>query len=45
MRRQRLLARADARDRSKLEDWDNYLKYYADEAPPCFDHVFIEGDG
>jgi len=45
VRMKRLLARANARDRSKLEDWDGYLKYYAGESPPCFDHVFVEGDG
>jgi predicted kinase len=45
VRRKRLLARANTRDRSKLENWESYLKYYADEAPPCFDHVFVEGDG
>jgi predicted kinase len=42
VRRDRLLARGDARDRAKLEDWDTYLAYYAEEAPPKADHVLID---
>ena len=44
VRRARLLDRANARDRSKLEDWDTYLQYYGQEAPPICAHVFVDGD-
>jgi len=44
VRRARLLARANARDRAKLEDWNNYIRYYGDEEPPCCEHVFVDGD-
>ncbi|MDX1698405.1 MAG: AAA family ATPase [Thiohalobacterales bacterium] len=43
IRRQRLVKRGDARDRVKLADWDDYLKYYGDEEPPAFRHVLIDG--
>lgn len=42
VRRDRLLARGDHRDRAKLEDWDSYLAYYGAEAPPKADHVLID---
>lgn len=45
IRRQRLLARGDARDRAKLEDWDVYIQYYGDEHPPAFEHVLVDGAG
>lgn len=42
IRRKRLLSRANPRDKSKIENWDSYVKYYGNEMPPCFEHVFIE---
>ena len=42
VRRDRLLARGDARDRAKLDDWDTYLEYYGEEAPPKAEHVLID---
>ena len=44
VRRQRLAARGDARDKAKLDNWDSYIKYYGDERPPVFDHVLVEGN-
>jgi predicted kinase len=43
VRRTRLAHRGDARDLAKLEDWDNYVRYYRDETPPVFDHVLVDG--
>lgn len=43
IRRQRLARRGDARDLAKLEDWENYIRYYGDEHPPVFDHVDVDG--
>ena len=42
IRRNRLLSRANPRDIKKLEDWNSYVKYYDNEKPPNFQHVFIE---
>lgn len=42
IRKQRLIRRGNRRDRMKLQDWDNYLKYYGDEKPPEFAHVFVD---
>lgn len=44
VRRDRLLERANARDRAKLADWDSYIRYYGEEEPPCCEHVFVDGD-
>lgn len=41
-RKERLTKRANPRDLSKLKDWDNHVKYYGDEQPPVFTHVFID---
>jgi len=41
IRKQRLAERGDARDRAKLEDWENYIQYYGDESVPVFKHVLI----
>lgn len=41
-RKERLLKRSNPRDLQKLEDWDNHVKYYGDEEPPFFAHVFID---
>jgi predicted kinase len=42
VRKQRLAKRGDARDIPKLEDWDNYVKYYGDECLPVFTHLLID---
>ena len=42
IRRQRLAKRGDARDRAKLQDWENYIQYY-EESPPVFEHVLVDG--
>lgn len=42
IRKARLIKRADSRDLLKLKDWDNHIKYYGDEQPPLFPHVFID---
>jgi predicted kinase len=44
VRKKRLATRGDARDRAKLEDWDNYILYYGDESAPVFEHVVINGN-
>ncbi len=43
VRRQRLAARGDDRDRAKLEDWDRYIEYYGEEHPPVFEHTLVDG--
>ncbi len=43
IRRQRLQARGNPRDRAKLDDWDNHVRYYGDESPPVFEHVLVDG--
>ncbi len=43
VRRTRLADRGDARDQPKLEDWDNYIRYYGDESVPVFEHTLIDG--
>jgi len=43
IRRQRLVARGDRRDRAKLEEWDRYIEYYGEEDPPVFEHVLVDG--
>ena len=42
IRKERLIRRGNQRDMLKLQDWDNHLKYYGDEKPPEFPHVFID---
>ena len=42
IRRQRLGIRGNERDLAKLQDWDNYIKYYGEEHPPVFEHVLID---
>lgn len=41
IRKDRMLTRANLRDQSKLVDWDKYLKYYGEEKPPSFEHIFV----
>jgi len=43
IRRNRLANRGDARDRAKLADWDNYIRYYGEESVPVFGHVLVDG--
>jgi predicted kinase len=45
VRRKRLLLRANSRDKSKIENWDSYVKYYGNETPPCFEHILIDNSG
>lgn len=45
IRRQRLAHRDNPRDRAKLDDWDNYIRYYGNEDRPVFAHVLIDGTG
>jgi len=42
IRRQRLARRGDARDLAKLQDWENYIRYYGEESTPVFDHVRVD---
>ena len=43
IRRERLMSRANARDTAKLEDWEQYIQYYGQEAPPCCTHILVDG--
>lgn len=43
VRKNRLANRGDARDKAKLDDWENYILYYGDESVPVFEHVLIDG--
>lgn len=43
VRKIRLASRGDTRDQAKLEDWDNYIRYYGDESVPVFEHVLVDG--
>ena len=43
IRRHRLERRDNVRDRAKLDDWDNHVRYYGDESPPAFEHVPVDG--
>jgi predicted kinase len=43
VRKTRLATRGDMRDQAKLEDWDNYIRYYGGESLPVFEHVLIDG--
>ncbi len=40
VRRQRMIARGNPRDRSKLANWDAYLRYYGEQSAPPFAHYF-----
>jgi predicted kinase len=43
VRKTRLANRGDTRDQAKLEDWDNYIRYYGNDQAPVFEHVLIDG--
>jgi len=43
VRRSRLARRGNARDLAKLNDWENYIRYYGDESPPVFEHIPVDG--
>ena len=45
IRKTRMIKRANPRDQAKLRDWDNYLSYYEDEAPPACDHILVDNSG
>ena len=47
IRRERLARRGNPRDGAKLRDWEEYVSYYGDEAPPLCPHVLVDtsGDG
>lgn len=40
-RRIRMESRNNPRDFEKLKDWDNHIKYFSDESPPLFEHVYV----
>lgn len=42
LRKVRMQERNLERDRAKLADWDSYLLYYGEEAPPAFPHIFVD---
>lgn len=42
-RRRRLAERGEARDLAKLQNWENYIRYYGEEKPPVFEHILIDG--
>lgn len=42
IRRQRMVKRGNPRDKTKLKKWEEYMAYYQEGLPPCFEHVFIE---
>ena len=41
IRRERMRRRGNPRDEAKLREWDEYLRYYGDEAPPRCPHVLV----
>ncbi|MEZ5535784.1 MAG: ATP-binding protein [Thiolinea sp.] len=41
VRKQRMIERGNPRDAGKLADWGEYVSYYGDEEPPCFEHVLV----
>ncbi len=45
VRKKRLASRGDERDKAKLHDWENYVRYYGDESAPVFKHVLVDGSG
>lgn len=40
--KKRLKLRSNPRDRAKLENWSEYLKYYKTEAPPAYPHFYVD---
>ena len=42
VRYNRMLGRKSKRDKAKLSDWESFNKYYGDEKPPEFKHVFVD---
>ena len=43
LRWERLVKRGNPRDKAKLENWDEYIRYY-DEATPRCPHILIDGN-
>lgn len=42
VRKTRLASRGDERDKAKLDNWEEYIRYYGDEKPPVFEHVSVD---
>ncbi len=42
LRKQRLIERANPRDASKLENWDQHLTYYEPESLPAYPHLWVD---
>ncbi len=42
LRKQRLIERENPRDASKLENWDQHLKYYEPESFPSYPHLCVD---
>lgn len=42
VRQERIIARGEARDLAKLEDWDSHQAYFGKEEPPIFEHTLIQ---
>jgi predicted kinase len=42
IRKERMLKRADPRDKGKLRDWKNHLQYYEDEPRPACEHFPVD---
>lgn len=42
IRKERLSLRGNPRDSAKLLNWQHHLRYYGDEEPPDFQHVYID---
>jgi len=40
VRKKRLIKRNNPRDKAKLVDWEDYLRYYGTESRPAFEHHF-----
>ncbi len=41
-RYQRLVDRANPRDRLKFKDYNTFNQYYGEEAPPAFEHIYVD---
>lgn len=42
VRKQRLIARANPRDKAKIAEWDVHLDYYQAKPKPEFHHLFVD---
>lgn len=41
-RYERMRKRKSVRDQAKLNDWNSFNKYYGEETPPLFEHIFVD---